>query len=157
MHRCRKTVCSCVLQASLFPPGDASSGGLQSPPLPNPNISFHLWTEDDQLCECPGGLWRVGMVPEAGKPVPNMSFSPDSWAVSFITLTQGPNLQRLVLTAPAFLLVGCRGQIRGLGGKRGEGDGRGDGPLWDMLQQDAPKVPDLRDTELSSWCRVKWD
>ncbi|NXP05670.1 PI3R6 kinase, partial [Thinocorus orbignyianus] len=34
---------------SLFPPGDASSGGLQGTPLPNPNISFHLWTEDDQL------------------------------------------------------------------------------------------------------------
>ncbi|NXK28483.1 PI3R6 kinase, partial [Arenaria interpres] len=29
--------------------GDASSGGLQGTPLPNPNISFHLWTEDDQL------------------------------------------------------------------------------------------------------------
>ena len=43
--------CSCV-QASLFPPGDAPLGGLQGTPLPNPNISFHLWTEDDQLCEC---------------------------------------------------------------------------------------------------------
>uniref|UniRef100_A0A8D0EYK6 Phosphoinositide-3-kinase regulatory subunit 6 n=1 Tax=Strix occidentalis caurina TaxID=311401 RepID=A0A8D0EYK6_STROC len=41
--------CSCVLQASLFPPGDAPVGGLQGTPLPNPNISFHLWTEDDQL------------------------------------------------------------------------------------------------------------
>ncbi|NXJ65054.1 PI3R6 kinase, partial [Rostratula benghalensis] len=34
---------------SLFSPGDASSGGLQGTPLPNPNISFHLWKEDDQL------------------------------------------------------------------------------------------------------------
>ncbi|NXF58582.1 PI3R6 kinase, partial [Ciccaba nigrolineata] len=29
--------------------GDAPVGGLQGTPLPNPNISFHLWTEDDQL------------------------------------------------------------------------------------------------------------
>ncbi|XP_009875941.1 PREDICTED: phosphoinositide 3-kinase regulatory subunit 6 [Apaloderma vittatum] len=29
--------------------GDAPLGGLQGTPLPNPNISFHLWTEDDQL------------------------------------------------------------------------------------------------------------
>ncbi|XP_056197659.1 phosphoinositide 3-kinase regulatory subunit 6 isoform X1 [Falco biarmicus] len=29
--------------------GDAPLGGLQDTPLPNPNISFHLWTEDDQL------------------------------------------------------------------------------------------------------------
>ncbi|NXW82747.1 PI3R6 kinase, partial [Alopecoenas beccarii] len=35
--------------ASLSPPGDAPLGGLQGTPLPNPNISFHLWTEDDQL------------------------------------------------------------------------------------------------------------
>uniref|UniRef100_A0A663NE09 Phosphoinositide-3-kinase regulatory subunit 6 n=1 Tax=Athene cunicularia TaxID=194338 RepID=A0A663NE09_ATHCN len=41
--------CSCVLQGSLFPPGDAPVEGLQGTPLPNPNISFHLWTEDDQL------------------------------------------------------------------------------------------------------------
>ncbi|NXL89256.1 PI3R6 kinase, partial [Alectura lathami] len=31
------------------PPGDAPLGGLQGTPLPNPNISFHLWTEDNQL------------------------------------------------------------------------------------------------------------
>lgn len=31
------------------------------------------------------------------------------------------------------------------------------GPLWDRLQQDAPKVPDLSVTELSSQCNVKWD
>ncbi|NXD85806.1 PI3R6 kinase, partial [Halcyon senegalensis] len=29
--------------------GDPPLGGLQDAPLPNPNISFHLWTEDDQL------------------------------------------------------------------------------------------------------------
>ncbi|XP_075297185.1 phosphoinositide 3-kinase regulatory subunit 6 isoform X2 [Opisthocomus hoazin] len=29
--------------------GDAPMEGLQGTPLPNPNISFHLWTEDDQL------------------------------------------------------------------------------------------------------------
>ncbi|XP_026716997.1 phosphoinositide 3-kinase regulatory subunit 6 [Athene cunicularia] len=29
--------------------GDAPVEGLQGTPLPNPNISFHLWTEDDQL------------------------------------------------------------------------------------------------------------
>ncbi|XP_009461497.1 PREDICTED: phosphoinositide 3-kinase regulatory subunit 6 [Nipponia nippon] len=29
--------------------GDAPLGGLQGTPLPNPNISFHLWMEDDQL------------------------------------------------------------------------------------------------------------
>ncbi|NWX41129.1 PI3R6 kinase, partial [Steatornis caripensis] len=45
----RRSVCSCVLQASLFPPGDAPLGALQGTPLPNPSISFHLWTEDDQL------------------------------------------------------------------------------------------------------------
>ncbi|XP_074463834.1 phosphoinositide 3-kinase regulatory subunit 6 isoform X3 [Larus michahellis] len=34
---------------STLQAGDASSGGLQGTPLPNPNISFHLWTEEDQL------------------------------------------------------------------------------------------------------------
>ncbi|KAM6344133.1 phosphoinositide 3-kinase regulatory subunit 6 [Alca torda] len=34
---------------STLQAGDASLGGLQGTPLPNPNISFHLWTEDDQL------------------------------------------------------------------------------------------------------------
>ncbi|NXK08477.1 PI3R6 kinase, partial [Herpetotheres cachinnans] len=34
---------------SSFQAGDAPLGGLQGTPLPNPNISFHLWTEDDQL------------------------------------------------------------------------------------------------------------
>lgn len=36
---------------TLVPAGDAPLEGLQGTPLPNPNISFHLWTEDDQLCE----------------------------------------------------------------------------------------------------------
>nr|XP_009672021.1 PREDICTED: phosphoinositide 3-kinase regulatory subunit 6 isoform X2 [Struthio camelus australis] len=31
------------------PADDAPLGKLQGIPLPNPNISFHLWTEDDQL------------------------------------------------------------------------------------------------------------
>uniref|UniRef100_A0A8B9SZ51 Phosphoinositide-3-kinase regulatory subunit 6 n=1 Tax=Anas platyrhynchos TaxID=8839 RepID=A0A8B9SZ51_ANAPL len=44
----------CALLGSLppapfFPPGDAPLGRLQDIPLPNPNISFHLWKEDDQL------------------------------------------------------------------------------------------------------------
>ncbi|NXH10025.1 PI3R6 kinase, partial [Bucco capensis] len=34
---------------SSWQAGDAPLGGLQGTPLPNPNISFHLWTEDDQL------------------------------------------------------------------------------------------------------------
>ncbi|NXY26496.1 PI3R6 kinase, partial [Atrichornis clamosus] len=34
---------------SSLPAGTAPLGGLQDTPLPNPNISFHLWTEDDQL------------------------------------------------------------------------------------------------------------
>ncbi|KAM8796812.1 phosphoinositide 3-kinase regulatory subunit 6 [Eudromia elegans] len=34
---------------SSAPAGNAPSGELQGIPLPNPNISFHLWTEDDQL------------------------------------------------------------------------------------------------------------
>ncbi|KAM6050704.1 PREDICTED: phosphoinositide 3-kinase regulatory subunit 6 [Chlamydotis macqueenii] len=34
---------------SLSQAGDAPLEGLQGTPLPNPNISFHLWTEDDQL------------------------------------------------------------------------------------------------------------
>lgn len=46
----------------LVSPGDAPQGGLQGTPLPHPNISFHLWTEDDQLCECPG----VGAVGSLG-------------------------------------------------------------------------------------------
>ncbi|XP_009070141.1 PREDICTED: phosphoinositide 3-kinase regulatory subunit 6 [Acanthisitta chloris] len=29
--------------------GNVPLGGIQGTPLPNPNISFHLWTEDDQL------------------------------------------------------------------------------------------------------------
>uniref|UniRef100_A0A8B9GKP6 Phosphoinositide-3-kinase regulatory subunit 6 n=1 Tax=Amazona collaria TaxID=241587 RepID=A0A8B9GKP6_9PSIT len=29
--------------------GNAPLGGTQGTPLPNPNISFHLWTQDDQL------------------------------------------------------------------------------------------------------------
>ncbi|NWH65858.1 PI3R6 kinase, partial [Geococcyx californianus] len=44
-----KSVCSCVLHALSFPPGDAPLEEVQGTPLPNPNISFHLWTEDDQL------------------------------------------------------------------------------------------------------------
>ncbi|NXK69280.1 PI3R6 kinase, partial [Sylvietta virens] len=31
------------------PAGNAPREGLQGTPLPNPNISFHLWTEDEQL------------------------------------------------------------------------------------------------------------
>ncbi|NWY46952.1 PI3R6 kinase, partial [Sylvia atricapilla] len=31
------------------PAGNAAREGLQGTPLPNPNISFHLWTEDEQL------------------------------------------------------------------------------------------------------------
>ncbi|NXL24705.1 PI3R6 kinase, partial [Setophaga kirtlandii] len=31
------------------PPGNAPQEGLQGTPLPSPNISFHLWTEDEQL------------------------------------------------------------------------------------------------------------
>lgn len=37
----------------LLSPGNAPREGLQGTPLPNPNISFHLWTEEEQLCECP--------------------------------------------------------------------------------------------------------
>ncbi|XP_041878046.1 phosphoinositide 3-kinase regulatory subunit 6 isoform X1 [Corvus kubaryi] len=32
-----------------LPAGNAPQEGLQGTPLPNPNISFHLWTEDEQL------------------------------------------------------------------------------------------------------------
>ncbi|NXL64802.1 PI3R6 kinase, partial [Chordeiles acutipennis] len=42
-------VLSSLQAASLFPPGAAPLGGLQGTPLPNPSMSFHLWTEDDQL------------------------------------------------------------------------------------------------------------
>ncbi|NXD13102.1 PI3R6 kinase, partial [Nothocercus nigrocapillus] len=34
---------------SSMPTGNTPLGELQGIPLPNPNISFHLWTEDDQL------------------------------------------------------------------------------------------------------------
>lgn len=47
--------CFCVT-TSLSSPGNAPLGEMQGTPLPNPNISFHLWTEDDQLCECHGGF-----------------------------------------------------------------------------------------------------
>lgn len=43
----------CAPSILVFP-GNAPREGLQGTPLPNPNISFHLWTEDEQLCECPG-------------------------------------------------------------------------------------------------------
>ncbi|NXY38933.1 PI3R6 kinase, partial [Pomatorhinus ruficollis] len=33
----------------LLSPGNAAREGLQGTPLPSPNISFHLWTEDEQL------------------------------------------------------------------------------------------------------------
>ncbi|NWW43108.1 PI3R6 kinase, partial [Pedionomus torquatus] len=49
LEKIYQAILSSLQAASLFPPGDASSGGLQGTPLPNPNISFHLWTEDDQL------------------------------------------------------------------------------------------------------------
>uniref|UniRef100_A0A8B9S153 Phosphoinositide-3-kinase regulatory subunit 6 n=1 Tax=Accipiter nisus TaxID=211598 RepID=A0A8B9S153_9AVES len=39
--RLEKIYCAVLSNAPL--------GGLQGTPLPNPNISFHLWTEDDQL------------------------------------------------------------------------------------------------------------
>ncbi|XP_004950022.2 phosphoinositide 3-kinase regulatory subunit 6 isoform X1 [Gallus gallus] len=42
-----QSIYSAILSSS--PPGDAPLEGLQGTPLPNPNISFHLWTEDDQL------------------------------------------------------------------------------------------------------------
>ncbi|OXB81196.1 UNVERIFIED_CONTAM: hypothetical protein H355_005126 [Colinus virginianus] len=45
-ERLRSIYCT-ILSSSL--PGDAPLEGLQGTPLPNPNISFHLWTEDDQL------------------------------------------------------------------------------------------------------------
>ncbi|NWT77686.1 PI3R6 kinase, partial [Lanius ludovicianus] len=32
-----------------LPAGNGPQEGLQGTPLPNPNISFHLWTEDEQL------------------------------------------------------------------------------------------------------------
>ncbi|NXT08842.1 PI3R6 kinase, partial [Prunella fulvescens] len=32
-----------------LPAGNAPQEGLQGTPLPNPNISFHLWTEEEQL------------------------------------------------------------------------------------------------------------
>ncbi|XP_019357592.1 PREDICTED: phosphoinositide 3-kinase regulatory subunit 6 [Gavialis gangeticus] len=42
-----KKVYDVVLSSSET--GDTSPEGLQDIPLPNPNISFHLWTEEDQL------------------------------------------------------------------------------------------------------------
>uniref|UniRef100_A0A8C3PXF3 Phosphoinositide-3-kinase regulatory subunit 6 n=1 Tax=Chrysolophus pictus TaxID=9089 RepID=A0A8C3PXF3_CHRPC len=42
-----QSIYNAILSSS--PPGDAPLEGLQGTPLPNPNISFHLWTEDDQL------------------------------------------------------------------------------------------------------------
>ncbi|KAM9258445.1 phosphoinositide 3-kinase regulatory subunit 6 [Cariama cristata] len=47
-HAARLEEIYCAVLSSLEA-GDAPLGGLQGTPLPNPNISFHLWTEDDQL------------------------------------------------------------------------------------------------------------
>ncbi|XP_065504077.1 phosphoinositide 3-kinase regulatory subunit 6 isoform X2 [Caloenas nicobarica] len=47
-HAARLEKISCAILSSCQA-GDAPLGGLQGTPLPNPNISFHLWTEDDQL------------------------------------------------------------------------------------------------------------
>ncbi|NXT34047.1 PI3R6 kinase, partial [Pelecanoides urinatrix] len=49
LEKIYRSILSSLQAASLFPPGDAPLGGLQGTPLPNPSISFHLWTEDDQL------------------------------------------------------------------------------------------------------------
>uniref|UniRef100_A0A8C3URA4 Phosphoinositide-3-kinase regulatory subunit 6 n=1 Tax=Catharus ustulatus TaxID=91951 RepID=A0A8C3URA4_CATUS len=38
----------CAPSILVFP-GNAPQEGLQGTPLPNPSISFHLWTEDEQL------------------------------------------------------------------------------------------------------------
>lgn len=62
------------------------------------------------------GLWGVWVVPEAGQPVPNMSCSLDSRAVTSITIAEGQ------VCEAAFLRVGCWGQIGGSWGERGEGD-----------------------------------
>ncbi|NXF86510.1 PI3R6 kinase, partial [Eubucco bourcierii] len=40
--------------------GNAAMGGLQGTPLPNPTISFHLWTEDEQLWKELGLFIRPG-------------------------------------------------------------------------------------------------
>uniref|UniRef100_A0A8C3CUN3 Phosphoinositide-3-kinase regulatory subunit 6 n=1 Tax=Cairina moschata TaxID=8855 RepID=A0A8C3CUN3_CAIMO len=71
----------CALLGSLppapfFPPGDAPLGRLQDIPLPNPNISFHLWKEDDQLCE-----WELdtkGWLVPAQSPPMGTPLSPSS-------------------------------------------------------------------------------
>ncbi|NWS75130.1 PI3R6 kinase, partial [Crotophaga sulcirostris] len=47
-HAARLEKIYCTILSSS-PAGNASLGETQGTPLPNPNISFHLWTEDDQL------------------------------------------------------------------------------------------------------------
>ncbi|NWW88480.1 PI3R6 kinase, partial [Rhynochetos jubatus] len=47
-HTTRLEKIYCAVLSSMQA-GDAPLGGLQGTPLPNPNISFHLWTEDNQL------------------------------------------------------------------------------------------------------------
>uniref|UniRef100_A0A8C3PHR2 Phosphoinositide-3-kinase regulatory subunit 6 n=1 Tax=Calidris pygmaea TaxID=425635 RepID=A0A8C3PHR2_9CHAR len=47
-HAARLEKIYCAVLSALQA-GELQAGGLQGTPLPNPNISFHLWTEDDQL------------------------------------------------------------------------------------------------------------
>ncbi|XP_068269271.1 LOW QUALITY PROTEIN: phosphoinositide 3-kinase regulatory subunit 6 [Nyctibius grandis] len=47
-HAMRLEKIYCAILSSLQA-GDSPLGGQQGTPLPNPSISFHLWTEDDQL------------------------------------------------------------------------------------------------------------
>ncbi|NXX94849.1 PI3R6 kinase, partial [Centropus bengalensis] len=47
-HAARLEKIYCTILSSMQE-GDAPVGEMEGTPLPNPNISFHLWTEDDQL------------------------------------------------------------------------------------------------------------
>ena len=49
-------VCVCVCVCITEP---LSSGRLCDCPLPNPEMSFHLWTEDLDICELLWKLWGV--------------------------------------------------------------------------------------------------
>jgi len=89
-----------------FPQAMLPWKGCRVPLCPTPTSAFTSGQKMTSSVSAPGGLWQVWTLPEAGKLVQNMSFSPDSWAVSFIISAQGPSSWRLMLTAPAFLQWG---------------------------------------------------
>lgn len=82
--------CSCVLQASLFPQAMLPREGCRVSLCPIPTSAFTSGQKmTSSVSAREWGLWGVWVVPEAGQPVPNMSCSLDSRAVTPITIARG--------------------------------------------------------------------